>query len=294
MRQLSSAVLVFFAAACGGRTLPSTPVDGGPDTDAPAPLCMGKPDWQTTEICNGLDDDCDGVVDGPAADAWCALMPFDLDIANAEPACIAGQCGVGRCFPGFADCDGKPWNGCETQLGTETDCAACGDVCARPFATTQCSGGRCEVTSCAPGRGDCNGDDRDGCEAVLALRFQDADGDGFGAGGPQLHCPKEPGTSEMGGDCYDGNPAAKPGQSAFFAVQRGDASFDYDCDGAETLELPNLASNFCVCSMGTCSIGEGWQGSVPPCGATGLYRQKNPMQPFNCSAIVTQRTQRCR
>ena len=32
-------------------------------------------------------------------------------------------------------------------------------------------------------------------------------------------------------DCYDNNLDARPGQTNFFTVQRGDGSFDYDCDG---------------------------------------------------------------
>src|SRR5215471_8354100 len=33
------------------------------------------------EICNGLDDDCDGIVDGPGSEVSCHL-------ANAMPACV--------------------------------------------------------------------------------------------------------------------------------------------------------------------------------------------------------------
>ncbi|MFA5886362.1 MAG: hypothetical protein WC863_01125 [Patescibacteria group bacterium] len=33
-------------------------------------------------------------------------------------------------------------------------------------------------------------------------------------------------------DCYDSNANAKPGQTAYFLTQRGDGSFDYDCNGA--------------------------------------------------------------
>jgi hypothetical protein len=43
--------------------------------------------------------------------------------------CTSGVCS-GTCKPGFADCDGnKQTNGCEIQLGTTTNCSACGDDC---------------------------------------------------------------------------------------------------------------------------------------------------------------------
>lgn len=35
-------------------------------------------------------------------------------------------------------------------------------------------------------------------------------------------------------DCYDANASAFPGQVTYFAVQRGDGSFDYDCSGTVT------------------------------------------------------------
>lgn len=35
-------------------------------------------------------------------------------------------------------------------------------------------------------------------------------------------------------DCYDSNANAKPGQTAYFTTNRGDGSFDYDCDAAAT------------------------------------------------------------
>ena len=34
-------------------------------------------------------------------------------------------------------------------------------------------------------------------------------------------------------DCYDANSLANPAQTAYFTVDRGDGSFDYDCSGTE-------------------------------------------------------------
>lgn len=38
-------------------------------------------------------------------------------------------------------------------------------------------------------------------------------------------------------DCYDANANAKPGQTSYFTTNRGDGSFDYDCNGTEDKEF---------------------------------------------------------
>ena len=43
-------------------------------------------------------------------------------------------------------------------------------------------------------------------------------------------------------DCYDGNADAKPGQTNYFDVHRGD-NFDYDCDNVQEEEWENHIVN---------------------------------------------------
>ncbi len=88
----------------------------------------------------------------------CASRP------NATAACNAGACAY-TCAMGFADCDGAPGNGCETDIASSPmHCGACGGLCMPPRGTGVCMAGRCTVTACAPGYGDCNTNAADGCE----------------------------------------------------------------------------------------------------------------------------------
>lgn len=79
--------------------------DGG---DSGAPCVPGA------EICNGLDDDCDGVSDDddPDTQAYC-----EGQVVNAVTFCgeVTGSwvCVPLECREGFTNCDGNHGNGCE-------------------------------------------------------------------------------------------------------------------------------------------------------------------------------------
>jgi len=45
-------------------------------------------------------------------------------------------------------------------------------------------------------------------------------------------------TVSHGGDCYDGNYLANPTEGSYFTTNRGDGSFDYDCNGVATPQYP--------------------------------------------------------
>src|SRR6185369_13018025 len=91
-----------------------------------------------TEICDGLDDDCNGTVDDHGiTDPMCAAP-------NATAACArdAGACFIRACAAGTADCDADTSNGCETVLAT--DALNCGECSVSCGAGGVCTGGLCD------------------------------------------------------------------------------------------------------------------------------------------------------
>ncbi len=72
-----------------------------------------------------------------------------------------------------------------------------------------------QLESCNNADDNCNGQVDEG---VRSLRFADADHDGWGAGAGTMGCNTDPGTSDVGTDCDDTNPAMHPG--AFRCIQQ--------------------------------------------------------------------------
>ncbi|MBN1203781.1 MAG: hypothetical protein JXB05_02510 [Myxococcaceae bacterium] len=89
------------------------------------------------------------------------------NLPNSEELCAAGTCQVAACEPGYANCDGSPSNGCETRLGTTSNCSACGAVCNLPRAAEVCVDGACQVISCEAGFANCDAVASNGCEVQL-------------------------------------------------------------------------------------------------------------------------------
>jgi hypothetical protein len=109
--------------------------DGAPQPDLDAATMNGdagsngEPDGGST-----------GVVDGAVA----------TDASAMDGGGVAGDggqmtdTGTSTCVAGFASCGSSP-AACETQLGTVTNCAGCGDVCPANGGTPRCTSGACSV-----------------------------------------------------------------------------------------------------------------------------------------------------
>ncbi|MEZ4320096.1 MAG: putative metal-binding motif-containing protein [Myxococcota bacterium] len=155
--------------------------------------------------CDGLDNDCDGTPDDGFP--MIAFYPdedgdeFGDGTADPVEACGAFVPAVGGLVPDDTDCD-------DQAPGIN------------PAATEYCD----EVDN------DCDGDIDEGQTDTF---FQDADGDGFGAGSPVVGCIDEPpfGVASVliGGDCLDsGAGAADVNPDATEVCGNG---LDDDCDG---------------------------------------------------------------
>lgn len=87
--------------------------------------CVGRVD-SIPEICDGLDNDCDTIPDGPAATAACPTVP------NTDGrVCSGGECLITTCISGFENCNMEYADGCEAELAIDHEnCGGCGNGCA--------------------------------------------------------------------------------------------------------------------------------------------------------------------
>lgn len=242
-----------------------------------------------TEVCNGVDEDCDTAIDeGSLVTLYADVDGDGFGTANTASLRCAGT-------SGFAT--------------ASTDCDD-GDVAIYPGATELCDG---ENNDC----------DQATDEFVTTLYYPDTDDDGFGANtGAVSACAAPTGFVSVSGDCDDGIGAVNPDASelcngrdddcaggvddvggaicvgtggcrrcgtcvqgdpvsSFEAAPAPNGSWDLDCDGVVSREFPSdSVSSFpsweahcaaaseaqCENILGALVIPAG--GSSPPCGGT--------------------------
>ncbi len=130
--------------------------------------------------------------------------------------------------------------------------------------------------------------------ASCGVWHPDEDGDGFGSTLLAIDtCNPAPNWVMDDRDCYDGNADVRPDQTEYFAVDRGDGGFDYDCDGFSAVELWELGG----CHGSGCPKDVGWRAGLAQCGSFADYvtdcgaPSEDPLQ---CTWIYETRRQRCR
>jgi len=270
------------------------------------------------EECNGIDDDCDGA---PADDEMdddqdgflvCADDCDDTD-ADMTPADLDGD-GYSTCDgdcddhaaglnlddtdgDGFSTCDGDcddqdsddlvDWDG-DGYSTCDGDCDdSQPDV--NPAASESCNG----IDDNCDGPVD-EGQDNPGC----TVYFEDLDGDGYG-NASSTRCLCGPSVvdhfdSPNDLDCFDGNSDAKPGQTQYYDVDRGDGSFDYDCDGIETPYYTAILEYTCYPMWVGCSPwNPGFEGAVPDCGDAGNWTYQCDGGEIDCTLWSYSLNQTC-
>lgn len=112
--------------ACPGGTEVGACVAGTQTCTAGAwGACVGAV-GPTAESCDGVDNDCDTVIDGPSAAMSCPSAP-----RVTSRGCSAGACTVTGCSTGWGSCDGAYANGCETDTtASRVHCGGCDVSCA--------------------------------------------------------------------------------------------------------------------------------------------------------------------
>jgi len=137
---------------------------------------------------------CGGIcVDMAHHPAHCGGCGKSCVLDKGTAACVGGVCQVVSCAKGFANCDGNAANGCESELlKSGANCGACGKTCNLHKAIPSCVAGKCVVTKCEPGYGDCNGDPKDGCEVHLGTSSAHCGKCGSAVKSTQLCCGGKP------------------------------------------------------------------------------------------------------
>ena len=154
-----------------------------------------------TEVCNGIDDDCDGYIDDDDLEIeGRVLLSLDADLdgwGSDDPHAVKPFC-------------------TQPDEGWVRDSSDCddGDPDVHPGAAESCN----ELDD------DCDGDIDEG--SIGSTWYPDGDGDGYGIGSvTTTSCEQPSGTAMVSGDCNDDNPAVNPGATEVCNT------IDDDCDG---------------------------------------------------------------
>lgn len=219
-----------------GETSPDL---GGKEIGADRPTCSAG----SVGSCCG-DEDCGTCQKCVANKCQNQTAAEDLKSECAPGACRTGNCnGSGACDIRTAGAD--PANICQGTTCSNGNCAA-GGVCA-PTPAGQAGPG------CSGACQTCNGALACGTSPTQATCYRDSDGDGFGDAAVSLKfcdgiCAS--GYVKDATDCYDKNKLAHPYPKAapidYQLVNRGDGSFDYDCDGHVSTELRDSKNATCT------------------------------------------------
>ncbi len=210
-----------------------------------------------TEVCDGVDNDCNGSVDDNATDAttWYADSDGDTygDSATSIAACEApaGYVAIdtdcddtdAATHPGATEsCDDPVDRNCDGSVGyadADGDGYAACDDCNDADASVH--PGAVEICDAANVDEDCNGvaDDADSGATGLITYYRDVDGDGYAAGTETsvTQCDAPSGYTSATGDCNAYDASISP------AATEVCDGVDNDCDGLTDDSDPSVDSS---------------------------------------------------
>ena len=162
----------------------------------------------------------------------------------------SGQCEP-TCAVGYGDCDLHPESGCESAINRDSlNCGGCGQACPSNGGTPLCTAGKCGISSCNAGFGDCTN------AGVCGFNLNT---DPKNCGRCGHVCSSAHGTPRCNGGVCEVDCAAGYGD-----CNRGTGEVEPPNDGCETqLNLPDSG------------------GSVPNCGACGAVCKRRSYTSVN-------------
>jgi len=263
------------------------------------------------ETCDSLDNDCDGSTDEGVTTTY--YRDADGDGYGTSSSTTTGCSAPSGYVSNSSDCnDSNSALNPNTVWYRDADGDSYGSASTTTTSCTQPSGYVSTGTDCNdssasayPGRtetcdsidNDCDGSTDEANASGCTTYYYDYDNDGYGTSASSCLCAASGSyDTTTNGDCYDYNSNAYPGATSWRTSDRGDGSYDYNCDGSQEQRYTN--SGICNVDVwaGTCTRTSGfiYDESTPSCGTSGDYVSSCYYYVVYCSEGTSSTTQSCR